>query len=357
MANRILFITSGMNRGGAETQLLKVAMFLRDKKYQIKIISLTSTNEFDIDYDKEKIPVVFLKPWKTNFYSNLKTLYSITKDYKPNVVIAFMFISIIFARLLKLVFRFKLISSIRTSVLPRKWYIPFKLTNGLDDEIIYNSIASKIDFETKKLINKGGKVIHNCISIPETEDLINVKSISFVWVCIAHFRWNKDYKTLFQAIERMKGLNFRVDIVGGIDKKYSSWANQFIEQADIGAHVRILGFRADAQHFLKQSNAFVLSSFSEGMPNALLEAMAHEKPVVVTDIDCNRLIVQSVKCGFLAEKQNAEDLAIKMKAIMEMTEAKRSLLGQNGRIYIEENFSEGVVLDHWLSTIKSLATA
>lgn len=346
-----------MNRGGAETQLIKVALYLKNKQYQVRIISLTSTNEFDIDYDKEGIPVVFLNSWKTNVYSNLKTLYSFTKSYKPDVVIAFMFISIIFARLLKLIFGFKLISSIRIAVIPRKWYIPFRLTRALDDEIVYNSIASKIDFEARKLVKVKGKVIHNCISLPQEEEIINIKSICFVWVCVAHFRWNKDYKTLFYAIERLKGLNFRIDILGGIDERHTAWANHMINQLGIKSHVRILGFRSDTQQFLSQADAFVLSSFSEGMPNALLEAMAHEKPVVVTDITCNRLILNDAGCGFLTRKKDPEDLANKMRNLMDMADIQRLFMGKKGRKYIEENFSEEVIMKNWLSTIQSLAIA
>lgn len=355
MKNKILFVSSGMNRGGAETQLIKVALFLKSMQYTIKIISLTPINEFEIDYEKEGIPVIFLKSWKSDLYSNLRTLYSVVKSYKPDVVIAFMFIAIIFARLLKLLFRFKLISSIRIAVLPRKWYIPFKITNGLDDEIIYNSVTSKTDFENKKLVNMKGKVIHNSISIPEKSDILNMKSVDFVWICVAHFRWNKDYKTLFLAIDQLKDLNFRIDIVGGLNKKYLTWAQLMIKDLGIENHVRILGFKSNTQTYLQQSDAFVLSSFSEGMPNALLEAMANEKPVVVTDIECNRLILDAAKCGFLSEKENPIDLANKMRAIMELNTGQRSVLGQRGRTYIKENFSEDVIMQHWLSAVRSIA--
>ncbi len=355
MENKILFVTSGMNRGGAETQLIKVALFLKSMQYTVKIISLTPINEFEIDYEKEGIPVIFLKSWQGNFYSNLRTLYVITKNYKPDVVIAFMFIAIIFARLLKILFKFKLISSIRIAALPRKWYIPFKITNGLDDEIVYNSVASKTDFEKKRLVSIRGKVIHNSISIPKKEVILNVKSIDFVWTCVAHFRWNKDYKTLFRAIAMLKELNFRVDIIGGLNEKYLSWAELMIKDLEIESHVRILGFKSNAQTYLQQSDAFVLSSFSEGMPNALLEAMANEKPVVVTDIECNRLILESAECGFLSERENPTDLANKMKALMALSARQRSAMGEKGKTYIAENFSEDAVMQHWLSAVRSIA--
>ena len=56
-----------------------------------------------------------------------------------------------------------------------------------------------------------------------------------------------------------------------------------VRQADLQKRVRFLGFRPDPQTFLLQASVFVLPSRFEGMPNALLEAMAAGLAVVVTD--------------------------------------------------------------------------
>ena len=351
MNKKVLFITSGMCKGGAETQLVKIALFLKSLNYTIKIISLTAINEFDIDYEKEGIPVLFLKNWKWNSISNMNILYKTVKEYKPNIVIAFMFIAIIFARLLKKSLQFKLISSIRTAVLIKKWYIPFRVTSGLDDAIVYNSLASKINFEENGLVDKEGIVINNGISIPELKNLVNLRlpKGNFVWVCIAHFKWNKDYNTLFKAIAILKGLNFRVDIIG----VYSPQNNPFkiIQELKIQDHVNILGFKQNAAHYLEYADAFVLSSFFEGMPNALLEAMAYSKPVVATNIDCNREVIEASGAGFLSKKENEHDLAIKMLNMMRMSSQERKYFGEKGRLYIQNNFAEDGVMNSWLNII------
>jgi glycosyltransferase involved in cell wall biosynthesis len=352
MKKKVLFITSGMCKGGAETQLVKIALFLKSIDYTVRIISLTPINEFDIDYEKEGIPVLFLKSWKWSPVSNSRLLYKTVKEYQPDVVIAFMFIAIIFARLLKKSLQFKLISSIRIAVLTKKWYIPFRATSGLDDAIVYNSMASKLNFEDNGLVSKKGIVINNGISIPELKNLVNFRlpKGKFVWVCIAHFRWNKDYNTLFRAIAILKGLNFRVDIIG----EYNQHNNPFkiIKDLKIEEHVNILGFKQNAAHYLEYADAFVLSSFSEGMPNALLEAMAYKKPVVVTNIDCNKEVLQSSECGLLFEKENDHDLAIKMLNMMNMSVYERNAFGEKGRTYIQKNFAEESVMNSWLNIIK-----
>ncbi|WP_069660286.1 glycosyltransferase [Arcticibacter eurypsychrophilus] len=351
MNGKVLFITSGMCKGGAETQLIKVALFLKSLDYTVLIISLTPINEFELDYEKNGIPVHFLKRWRPYPFSNCISLYKTVKSYKPDVVIAFMFIAIIFARVLKKILNFPLISTIRIGVLPRKWYIPFLITSGLDDQIVYNSRASMKKFEEQKLVGKSGSVINNSITIPSLIDR-NPECRHdnlFHWVCIAHFRWNKDYMTLFKAVALLRGMNFRLDIIGELNAQ--TWPFRVIEEFKIKEHIRILGFQKDASDYLQDADAFVLSSFSEGMPNALLEAMSYAKPVVVTDIDCNKELLDQAACGLLSRKENEYDLASKMLQMMQMTADERAGLGRRGRTHIVNHFAEDKVMNHWLALV------
>lgn len=347
---RVILLTPSMSKGGAETQLLKLALFLKSEGEQVLIISLKPIDEFKEALEKSGLEVVFLNSWSGHFMSNLRLLYARVKGFKPDVLIAFMFIAIIFARLLKMRLKFKLISSIRISVLPAKWFVPFKMTMGLDDAVVYNSAASKSNFESRNPRLKQGMVIHNGIFIPEEVSPAVEKGEVFKWICVGHFRWNKDYPTLFKAIALIKDRNFSVDIIGELGGV--TWPYQMIEELNIQERVNLIGFKPEASVFLKQSDAFVLSSFSEGMPNAVLEAMAHALPVLVSDIDGNKELLTAVNCGFLFEKQDEYDLAGKLLKVMNMTEAERTALGERGRQYIEAQFSEAVVMKQWKTLIE-----
>lgn len=340
-----------MSKGGAETQLIKLALFLKSLGFEILIISLKPINEFDIDYKKEGIPVIFLNNWNRNTIPNLKSIYSEINNIKPDLVIAFMFVAIIVARIYKLYFRYSLISSVRIGVLPQKWYLPYLFTNGLDDALVYNSNASKLNFEKKLFSDKNGLVINNAIKIPDLEDCYKLKTEKepFVWICLAHFRWNKDYNTLFKAVKLIKDYNFRVDIIGEYNHKNNP--SEFIKELNIESKVNVLGFKQNVSSYLKEADAFVLSSFSEGMPNALLEAMAYQKPVVVSDIDCNSEIVNESKCGFLFKRSDEEDLARKMLEMMNISDSQRLTYGMCGRSYIHSHFSEKTVFSNWLDLI------
>lgn len=353
---RVLLLTPSMSKGGAETQLLKLALFLRSKSHQVLIISLKPIDEFNEILTQSGVDVIFLQNWSGHLFSNIGTLYRRIKKFRPDVTVAFMFAAIVFARLLKLGLKFKLISSIRISVIPDKWYIPFKITSGIDDAVVYNSFASKRNFEGKKLGLKNGIVINNGVAIPQ---LISFNGISypkdiFRWICIGHFRWNKDYLTLFKAIALIKEHNFRVDIIGQLHR--DSWLYKVIEDYQIRDQVNILGFQQDTYSWLLQSHAFILSSFSEGMSNAVLEAMACGKIVLVTDIDGNRELIRECNCGLLCEQRNEYDMAAKMLEIMGMSAKERDLVGGKGKRHIEENFEEERVMDCWMQLIEKVTS-
>lgn len=340
---RVLLLTPSMSKGGAEKQLLKIAIYLRSRGYEVKILSLTPINEFGTVLSDSALPFVFLKSWTDSPYRNFRQLFRELSDFKPEVVISFMFIAIIFARLLKHYFGFKLISSIRISVLPSKWVLLFHLTGG-DDAIVYNSSGVRLLFERKFPQLRGGRVIHNEVSLPEPVQQRGSPK-PFTWVCVGHFRWNKDYPTLFKALARLSDKDFRVIIVGEL--KGARWPGDLLRQLQLESKVKLMGFVADPGKIIEEADAFVLSSFSEGMPNATLEAMALAKPVVVTDIVGNHELIGASRGGLLSRPRSEVHLASCMRSVMEMTLEDRVAMGERGREYIGSYFNQTAIMQQW----------
>lgn len=351
MNRKILFITSSLSKGGAETQLIKLATFLKTRDNDILIVSLLPKSDLDIQIPEPGIKVVYLKTWRWNLLLNLRQLHRSIKDFNPEVVIAFMFIAIIVARLLKLLFDFTLVSSIRAAEIPRKWYIPFKFTSALDDVVVYNADSSKLSFENQGLVKKEGVVINNAISIPTSSghDFLEFENKPFVWVCVAHFRIEKDYLTLFKALGLLKNKNFRINIIGHLFDQ--QWPFKVVEQLKIQDKVNLMGFKSNATDYLQESDAFVVSSFTESMPNAILEAMANEKPIVATAVGGVTDLINASKSGFCYKLGDEYELASRMSDVMNMSDRQRTLLGQNGRKYVESNFSEAIVMEKWMHVI------
>jgi glycosyltransferase involved in cell wall biosynthesis len=109
--------------------------------------------------------------------------------------------------------------------------------------------------------------------------------------------------------------------------------------SDLGLRdsVRFLGRRLDVEVVLPAFDIFVMSSLSEGFPNAVLEAMACGVPVIATSVGGIRELVIPEVTGRLVQPDNAGELAEAMIRTSE-NPSMRSEFSRNARRYVEENF-------------------
>ncbi len=99
-------------------------------------------------------------------------------------------------------------------------------------------------------------------------------------------------------------------------------------QLDLGDSVRWLGLRRDMPALLDAADGFVSASAWEGMPLAVGEAMAMEKPVVATDVGGVRELVGDA--GVLVPARDSEALAEAMMATMQRSGEEREQTGRCG---------------------------
>lgn len=106
--------------------------------------------------------------------------------------------------------------------------------------------------------------------------------------------------------------------------------------------VKFLNLRNDIPEILSKTDIFVLPSYSEGLSNALMEAMASSCACVATDVGGNAYLIQNGVSGFLFPVGDREALQSHLRRLIE-DPAKRRALGEAARRRIEEQFSWDVV--------------
>ena len=113
---------------------------------------------------------------------------------------------------------------------------------------------------------------------------------------------------------------------------------QQIGMLGLGGSVVLGGFRNDLDRFIPQLDLFVQSSYTEGLPNVILEACAASVPVVATDVGGTPEIIEDGVSGLLVPAGDSERLAERMLEALESEEDLREL-GFQGRQRVLESFS------------------
>lgn len=101
--------------------------------------------------------------------------------------------------------------------------------------------------------------------------------------------------------------------------------------------VTFTGLRHDIPGILRTTDIFVLPSYSEGLSNALIEAMASGCACVASDVGGNRFLIQNGVSGLLFPAGDREALRAHLRRLIE-DPAKRRALGEAARHRIEEIF-------------------
>ena len=133
---------------------------------------------------------------------------------------------------------------------------------------------------------------------------------------IGTLRWQKDFKSLIKAFDKLTDIHdsWKLKIIGEGDERESLM--QLI--SDLGKEDKIFLMGSLSRHELskelKKAKIFVLSSVTEGLPKALLEAMSAKCACISTDVgDCKRVIGDN---GIVVNKEDTDALSYAMSELM-----------------------------------------
>ena len=146
------------------------------------------------------------------------------------------------------------------------------------------------------------------------------------FVTVARLVPQKGIDVLISALAQSSGAakDWTLTLVG--DGPERERLEQQVQQAGLQDRVQFLGFRPDPQTFLLQAGVFVLPSRFEGMPNALLEAMAAGLAVVVTDASPGPLeVVDDGVSGFVVPADDPQALAAVLETLAGDPELRKRL--------------------------------
>ena len=148
---------------------------------------------------------------------------------------------------------------------------------------------------------------------------------------IAEFGEAEDLKLNSYKLKTERAL----DIQGGLRPDNGSSRRLTLPDVDVVFFGSAFGEEKEA--LLRSADAFILPSFSEGLPMSVLEAWSYGLPVVMTP-ECN--LPEGFAYGAALEIRSGEgSFQGGMRALIEMTNHERAAMGMSGRRLVEERFT------------------
>lgn len=364
---RVLFVITGLGLGGAENQVVKLAARLKQRGWEILVVSLTPPGSLAEELQAADIPVESLKMQSPlSLGPAMIRLARLVSRWKPRIVHAHMFHANLICRLVRLIAPVPVLictahsiyEASRKAKRPREvsWReLAYRFTDPLCDLTTQVSQAGLARYVAVKAVPAEKiRVMPNGIDTnlfcprPEIRTALRQElgvDKHFVWLAVGRLEPQKDYPTLLQAFAHLREGNHVLLIAG--EGRLRKELEDLAASLGIAERVRFLGPRRDIPALMNAADAFVLSSRWEGFGLVVAEAMACGLPVVATDSGGPREIVGCSGAGLLVPPGDPLALARAMEHFMNLPEAERHRLGQLGWKHVLNNYSLDSVAKRW----------
>ncbi|MBR9999087.1 MAG: glycosyltransferase family 4 protein [Cyclobacteriaceae bacterium] len=234
--------------------------------------------------------------------------------------------------------------------------IMYKMAFRYPNKVLFQNEDDLDLFIREKLIklDKTDRVPGSGINLEKFTPRKNEKNEKFIFLMIARLIYDKGIVEYINAIRKLKtkGIDAKFQILGAIDEEHkrgipASLVHTWVGEELIDYHPKV----SDVRDYIRDADCIVLPSYREGTPRSLLEAAGMAKPIVTTNVaGCNSVVIDNTN-GFLCKLKDVDDLAEKMEKMVDLAEADRERMGNNGRKIVEQYFDENIVIDKYMNLI------
>ncbi|HHU55795.1 MAG TPA: glycosyltransferase family 4 protein [Acholeplasmataceae bacterium] len=357
-SNRILFIISSLGTGGAERVVSELANYFCNKNNKVSILLLSRN---DISYELNKnIKIIYGsnqingKNRISDFFLRINLIRKYIRLIQPNITISFLSTINIYSCLAIGFSKNKLIVSERND--PKK--SPSERIKRLVRNIVYY-LSDGYVFQTNearnyfysKIKNKG-IVISNPIK-PNLPDVYIGERTKRI-VAVGRLEAQKNYPLLIKAFYLISNefKDYIVEIYG--EGQERSELSKLINELNLNNRVLLMGRHSDVHERIKDASLYVLSSDYEGMPNALMEAMALGLPCIATNCSGGgpkTLITNGVN-GILVSIDDEVSLSTQMAFVLQNNQIGIRLSKKAS--LVRDEYSIDIVGSKWLDYITKI---
>lgn len=351
---KILYVCTTTDRGGAETALHRLAVAAQHAGHTVKIISLKPLGNVAAAMQQDGLEVISLdllgKFSPVQMAGALARLVGEIQNFEPDVVHAFLYRAIQFARMAKRRAAFKLITSPHYDLSKKNYFVRLwdralkdaDDISGAESEQTFLFLRDKQRYDKQKvqLICNGVDTNYfapNAYERKQMRERLGFTDQHRVFCCVARLAKEKNQELLLQSAAAVYAKNsfLRVILVG--DGPENANLRQFSQKQGLEQAILFVGDQSDVRPYLWASDVFVLPSMIESMPIALLEAGACGLPAIVSKAGDMPKMVEHGKTGFVFNGTDPILLSVLMAELAENKELALQM-GRAARTKIEQKY-------------------
>lgn len=235
----------------------------------------------------------------------------------------------------------------------RNWLLYYPVEKWLAHYTDALITINREDYELAKRkmkLRNGGKVYyvpgvgvdlekfgHATIDKAEKRRELGIPEDAPLLLSVGELNANKNHETVIRAIADM---NAYYIIAGQGDLKL--YLENLVDSLNLRNRVKLLGFRSDVKDLCAAADVFVFPSFREGLPMALMEAMASGTPIVASRIRGNVDLIEDGVNGFLCDPNDASGFAEKIN-LLSADAGLREKMGRTNQMMIRKFSTETVI--------------
>lgn len=299
---KYLLFTNSLNGGGAEKVICLLSNHLAKDGHDVTLVKIDpAVSFFEVLSEVKQVSLwdkSNYKPYYRLLYFPIITynLWHLIKESPPQYLISFLPIPNFMSVVIGILLRDKIKVVINERCYPSKAYrsslfrylfykvtIPYFYNKA--DFIFANSPRIISDLKENFNLKIEGQVFYNPIGFNVLRTR-NLKSFSLRnrIVMVGRLSKEKGYETALHAIKKANqstSVNFELHVYG-IGSEYEKL---MVLVTDLGLNEFVFfhGFKKNIKEHIKKYDIFLMTSLTEGFPNAMIEAMAIGLPVVSTD--------------------------------------------------------------------------
>lgn len=364
---RVVLLTTGLDFGGAERQVVALAGELRARGWDMHVVSMRTPRQFVPDLSARGVHVhsLDMQPGRATPES-LKKWLSLVSDLRPAVVHSHMIHANLLGRTTRVLAPdLPIISTAHNMDEGGGWRNhAYRWTDWAASLTTNVSEAATEEYRRKGLVPSGRiRTMPNGLDIQvfrrsEAERRATRMSLGlgdeFVWLCVGRFAEAKDHQNLIRAFAGVsQSAPDSVLLLAG-DGPLRKQTEFLCRVYGVEERVRFLGNRSDIPALMSAADGYVMSSAWEGLPMVLLEAAACELPLVATDVGGNGEVASASPTNRLVPPQDSAALAEAMRQTMSLPRANLRETGKQNRAHVEANFALASVVDRWEATYEAL---